>query len=126
MSQNTDTVIRELEDSRYNAILEKDYDTFAELCHPDLAYTHSNGVTDTLESYLEKVRGGFYLYHRIDHPIDFVRIVGDTTALVIGEMNADITAGGADKTLRNRCLAVWKLTKTGWKLLAYQPTPLPE
>ena len=128
MNKAPDTVaiIRELEDARYNAVLAQNYDAFAQLCHPDLVYTHSNGATDTLESYLEKVRAGFYLYHRIDHPIDFIRIVGDTTALVVGEMNADITADGADKTLRNRCLAVWKLTRIGWRLLAYQPTPLPE
>lgn len=31
-------------------------------------------------------------------------------ALVVGEMNADISANGADKVLANRCLAVWKKT----------------
>jgi len=118
------TTIRELEDIRYQAILAKDWDRFAELCHPALAYTHSNGVTDTLDSYLEKVRSGFYVYHDVDHPIDFIRIVDDV-ALVVGEMNAHTTAGGTDKTLRNRCLAVWKNTTEGWRLLAYQPTPVP-
>lgn len=118
------TTIRELEDARYRAVVDKDWDTFASLCHPELLYSHSSGVTDTLQEYLDKVREGFYVYHDIDHPIDVIRIVEDI-ALVIGEMNAHITAGGADKTLRNKCLAVWKNTDGKWLLLAYQPTPVP-
>ena len=46
-----------------------DFDDFAALCHPDLIYTHSTAVTDTLDSYLAKCRDGFFDYHRIDHPI---------------------------------------------------------
>ena len=124
MANTTDTLtIRELEDARYDAVVGQDFDTFTRLCHPDLAYSHSSGDTDTLETYLDKVRSGFYVYHKIEHPIDFVRIVGDV-ALVVGEMNAHITAGGRPKRLRNRCLAVWKYSGSGWRLLAYQPTPL--
>jgi len=123
-STDVETLIRSLEDRRYTAIIEGDFDAFATLAHPQLAYTHSDGITDTLSSYLDKCTTGFYVYHRIDHPIDFVRVVDDV-ALVVGEMNATITAGGTDKELRNRCLAVWKTTPQGWKLLAYQPTPTP-
>ena len=124
MSHATDALtIRELEDVRYDAVVSQDYSAFESLCHPDLAYSHSSGDTDTLESYLEKIRSGFYVYHEIEHPIDFVRVIGDV-ALVVGEMNARITAGGRPKRLRNRCLAVWKYSNSGWQLLAYQPTPL--
>jgi ketosteroid isomerase-like protein len=129
-TQTTDTgttdteQIRELEDRRYDAVVSRDFDGFAMLAHPELAYTHSSGDTDTLESYLEKCRSGFYVYHRIDHPIDRITVVGDT-AIVVGEMHADITAGGVEKTLANRCLAVWVRTDEGWRLLGYQPTVLP-
>jgi len=118
------TTIRELEDRRYRAALDKDWDTFASLCHPALAYAHSSAVTDTLEEYLAKVRNDYYVYHDIEHPIDEIRVVGDV-ALVLGEMNAHITAAGAQKTLRNKCLAVWTNTTGSWLLLAYQPTPIP-
>jgi hypothetical protein len=37
---------------------------------------------------------------------------------MIGEMNADVTAVGKDKTLRNKFLAVWIHTANGWRLLA--------
>lgn len=124
MTETTDveTQIRALENERYAAIIAGDFDTFAALAHPELVYTHSNGATDTLSSYIDKCTSGFYVYDWVDHPIDFIRVVDDL-ALVVGEMNASITAGGTAKELRNRCLAVWKATPEGWKLLAYQPTP---
>jgi 3-hydroxyisobutyrate dehydrogenase-like beta-hydroxyacid dehydrogenase/ketosteroid isomerase-like protein len=116
--------IRELEDRRYDAIVAGDFDGFAKLAHPELAYTHSSGDTDTLESYLEKCRSGFYTYHRIDHPVDRITVVGDT-AIVVGEMHAELTAGGVQKRLANRCLAVWVRSGGDWKLLGYQPTVIP-
>lgn len=118
----TQALIRTLEDQRYQAILDGDFDAFARLVAPDLIYTHSSGVIDTLDSYLDKCRQGYYVYHLIDHPITDIRIVGDV-ALVVGEMNATITSGGILKTLQNRCLAVWECREGQWKLVAYQPTP---
>jgi ketosteroid isomerase-like protein len=112
----------ELERLRYDAVVAGDFDAFAAVCHPDLVYTHSTGVTDTLESYVAKCRDGYYDYHRIDHPVTKVVLHGDV-ALVLGEMNADITAGGARKQLRNSCLAVWVRAGETWKLIGYQPTP---
>jgi uncharacterized protein (TIGR02246 family) len=119
-----EATIRALEDARYDAVVRGDIAAFVELAHPDLTYTHSTGSVDTLDSYREKLESGFYDYHRIDHPIDRVVVVGDT-ALVIGEMHADITAGGTRKTLANRALAVWVRVDGDWRLLAYQPTVLP-
>jgi len=121
MTADDADVIRALENRRFEAIVARDFDTFAELAHPSLAYTHSGGALDTLISYLDKCRGGYYVYHRVDHPIDMITVVGDT-AVVIGEMNADLTAGGVRKRLANRSLAVWTRVDGSWKFLAYQPT----
>jgi len=122
-ASNIETLIRAQEDLRYAAILEGAYDTFANLSHPDLQYAHSNGVIDTVDSYLKKCREGFYVYHQVEHPIDSIRIEG-SVALVFGEMNAQITSGGVPKTLRNKSLAVWVNDGDTWKFLAYQPTPI--
>ncbi|MFB7106431.1 nuclear transport factor 2 family protein [Streptomyces hydrogenans] len=117
--------IRALEDARYAAVIAGDVDAFTSLAHPELAYTHSNALVDTLESYQDKLRSGFYVYHRIDHPVDRIIVTGNT-AVVIGEMHADITAGGVRKTLANRSMAVWIREQDRWLLLGYQPTVLPE
>ncbi|MEJ3657950.1 NAD(P)-binding domain-containing protein [Actinomycetes bacterium KLBMP 9759] len=118
-------VIRELEQRRYAAVVEGDFATFAALAHPALAYTHSDGTLDDLASYLDKCISGFYDYHRIEHPVDRIVVAGDT-AIVVGEMRAELTAGGIRKKLANRALAVWVRVPDGWRLLAYQPTVLPD
>lgn len=119
-----ESTIRILEDDRYAAVVRGDVDAFAALAHPALTYTHSDGAVDSLDSYRKKIESGYYVYHRISHPIDEIVVSGDT-ALVVGEMDADITAGGTRKTLRNRALAVWVRPDDRWLLIAYQPTVLP-
>lgn len=116
--------ITEFEDRRYDAIVAGDFSRFAELAHPDLVYVHSSAGVDTLDSYREKIESGFYDYHRIDHPVHRIVVAGDT-AYVLGEMHAEVTAGGTEKTLHNASLAVWTRTSDGWRLLTYQSTVIP-
>ncbi|WP_454561991.1 nuclear transport factor 2 family protein [Pseudomonas sp. AIG] len=112
-----------LEDQRYAAMRRGDLLTFERLADPELIYVHSNGIRDTLNSYLHKCRDGLYVYHRIEHRIHEVRCSGDT-ALVFGEMAADITSHGIAKSIHNRTLTVWRRTAAQWRLFAYQPTPM--
>ena len=116
--------VSELERRRYAAMVSGDFDDFAAVCHPDLIYTHSTGTTDSLESYLAKCRTGYYVYHRIEHPVTRIVVAGPTV-LVLGEMHADLTVDGVRKQLRNSSLAVWVDQGGAWLLIAYQPTPLP-
>lgn len=124
MAIHDQMAIRRLEDERYDALQRSDYTTFESMCHPELTYVHSSGVVDTRDSYLGKLREGYYDYHWIDHPLTRLVINGDI-ALVWGDFNADITASGVQKQLRNRCLSVWVRDGATWLLLAYQPTPVP-
>ncbi|MFA3843027.1 hypothetical protein [Streptomyces aureus] len=64
-----------------------------------------------------------HLIDRIDHPVDRINASGET-AVVVGEMHADMTAGGARKTLVNRSVAIWAHDRDRWLLPAYQPTVL--
>ena len=125
MSVTEDIVaqIHQLEDQRFAAAVKGDLDTFGSLCDEELAYTHSNGLVDTRESYLRKCAEGFYVYHRIDHPTDRVIVLREDTAVVLGQMNADITAGGVDRQLKNNITAVWTRRADGWKLISHASTP---
>ena len=105
------------EDRRYRAMLD-------EVCADGLSYTHSSGVRDTKSEYLGKLRSGYYVYRRIDHPVDRVEVVGDT-AIVVGRMTADLEVQGTPKTIDNLALAVWTRASGTWQLLAYAPTSLP-
>ncbi|WBP90908.1 nuclear transport factor 2 family protein [Kitasatospora cathayae] len=113
--------IRALENRRFEALVTGDLDGFAEIAHPELAYTHSSGTLDTLDSYLTKCASGFFVYHWIEHPIDRITVIGDT-AIVIGEMRADLSVNGVHRKLENRSLAVWTRVDGKWKFLAYQAT----
>ena len=118
--------VRGAEDRRFAAMLAGDWDALAALCDPRLIYTHSSGVADTRDSYLEKCRSGYYAYHHIDHPISTILMLDDA-ALVFGEMNAEITSGGKPKTLRNLTLTVWHRGRddSEWRMIGFQPTAPP-
>lgn len=120
----TETTIRALEDHRYQALVEGEWDVFERVCHPELSYVHSTAVIDSRASYVAKLRDGHYVYHRISHPIDRVVVVGEV-AMVFGQMTADVTAGGVEKQLDSQALAVWRLTDGEWLFYAYQPTVRP-
>ncbi|YCK79841.1 nuclear transport factor 2 family protein (plasmid) [Arthrobacter sp. D3-18] len=126
MAQTTSpdhTTIQNLENKRYKAVLDQDFDTFQDLCHPQLVYGHTGGNRDTLGTYLAKLRAGTLRYHQIDHRVESIVVTG-TTALVVGRMNADLTVNGTYKTLNNNALSVWTKDDGDWKFVAYQPTPL--
>ena len=125
---STDDVAAEvlaLEDRRYRAMLDADLETLDRLCADEVSYAHSSGVRDTKQEYFAKVRSGYYVYHRIDHPVERVEVLGDT-AIVVGRMTADLSVDGTPKTIDNLSLAVWTRTSDGWRLLAYAPTRLPD
>lgn len=90
--------IQDLENKRYQAVIDQDFDTFESLCHADLVYGHTGGNRDLLEMYLAKLRKGALRYHRIDHAVENIVLARDT-ALVVGHMTADITVDGKDKRL---------------------------
>ena len=112
------------EDRRYRAMQDADLTTLEKLCADELSYAHSNGARDTKQEYLEKVRSGYYVYRRVDHPVARVEVVGDA-AIVVGRMTADLEVQGTAKTIDNLALAVWTRASGDWKLLAYAPTSLP-
>ena len=112
------------EDRRYRAMQDADLVTLDELCADALSYAHSSGTRDTKSEYLGKLRSGYYVYRRIDHPVERVEVVGDT-AIVVGRMTADVEVQGLLKTIDNLALAVWTRASGNWRLLAYAPTSLP-
>ncbi len=115
--------LRELEDRRYQAMLEGDLDTLSELCSDKLFYTHSNGDRDGKASYLAKVRSGVFVYHSIAHPADRI-LIANGTALITGRMTADVAVNGETRHIDNSYLAVWTREQGIWRFVAYQPTPL--
>ena len=71
------------DDARYRAMERSDLAALDRLCADELSYAHSSGVRDTKAEYLGTVASGYYRYHRIDHPVERIEVVGGT-AIVVG------------------------------------------
>ena len=124
MSEDDVRAVLAAEDRRYDALLGPDLPALERLFHERLSYAHSSGVRDTKAEYLAKIENGYYVYSRIDHPVERVDVVGDS-AVVVGRMTADLTVDGTAKTIDNLALAVWTRAGGEWQLIAYASTPLP-
>jgi len=115
--------IADLEEQRYQAMLRSDAAALAELCDDELAYTHSDGACDTKATYLQRVRDGYFDYQWLEHEI-YRTIVVDDCAVVVGRMTGDVVVNGSMRHLNSAALIVWARRPNGWRLLAFQPTPL--
>lgn len=114
-------LIKSLENQRFQAILNKDYLAFRKLCHLNLHYMHSNGVSDNLDSYIQKCETNFYQYQWIKHPIDKIEFFNNC-AFVFGEMQAELLINSTPKRLDNKTLSIWIKDQNSWKFYAFQPT----
>lgn len=109
-----------LEEQRAQAIIDRDFDAFERLSHPELRYVHSSGVIDTRDSYLDSCRAGRYVYHDIKLPVEEVVVTGHT-ALILGRLQASLKVDGQDKTLDYPSIAVWTWEDDQWLFLAFSP-----
>src|SRR3954452_17816041 len=112
------------EDRRYRAMEQADLTVLDASCADELSYAHSSGARDTKAEYLAKFRSCYSVYHRIEHPVERVAVLGDT-AIVVGRMAADLDVDVTPKTIDNLALAVWTRASGNWQLLGYAPTSLP-
>jgi hypothetical protein len=115
--------IAEMERRRYEAMKRADIAVLREVLDDLLIYAHSNSVMDDKESYLEKVRAGYFRYEHISIEEQNILALSDI-ALLRGRMKARGLLNGFPLTLDNRFLAVVRNSGGQWRLLSYQPTPV--
>jgi ketosteroid isomerase-like protein len=117
--------VRAADDARYAAMIAQDFVALDRLLADDLLYTHSTAVTDTKVQYLAALRGGKYRYKSARCEGVTVRIHG-TTAIVNGRGFLEVDVDGAPKSLANAFVNVWVRTPEGWRMTAWQSTPVPK
>lgn len=120
----TPSQIDDLEDRRYAAMVGGDLETLDELLSDDVIYAHSNASVDNKASYLNLLRTGALKYHSLEHTTDAV-VTRPGLVIISGTMSGSIHMHGAAKTLNSRVAAVWSAEDGRWRLLAFQPTPIP-
>jgi len=112
------------EEARRQAMLAADVATLGTLLSDALAYTHSTGVTDSKQSYLQLLASGALRYETLDFAEPRARLVG-TAGLVSAVMYATVRKGELRRDIASSYLAVWEHTAAGWVLQAVQATALP-
>ena len=113
------------EDERCAAFRVGDVATLAGLLSERLIFAHANATTDTKESLLAKLRAGAIVYAGLSLDGTKVTPAGEDVALLTGSLTAQVVVRGVHKTIQNLVLLVWAREAGEWRLLAYQPTPLP-
>jgi ketosteroid isomerase-like protein len=116
--------VEELEDRRYAAMVGADLAALDELLSDDVRYAHSNASVDSKASYLDLLRTGGLVYHSLEHTTEAV-ISRPGVTIVGGTMSGSISMHGVAKTLDSRVAAVWVREDDRWRLIAFQPTPIP-
>jgi hypothetical protein len=124
MTQTTATAIRDAEKRRCSAMLANDAAELDAALDARLQFHHSNGVVDDKAAYLAKMAGGRIRYTGIAWEEEKVVELGNGAALLTGKMITDVSVEGVDKRLVNRAITVWASGGDGWKLVAFQSTPM--
>src|SRR5262245_7280083 len=116
--------IKKLEDRRFQAMVDGDFETIDRLLGDDLIYTHSSGQSDTRTEYIAQCKKGVFKYLKIERPIENIQVYGETV-IVAGHVRMTVTIDGKPKLLNNRYTNVWTKGANGWQMVAWQSTPIP-
>lgn len=112
------------DDARYRAMVENDRSTLSVLLDTELLYTHSSGVTETKDEYLESLRSGRVIYHSATRSREILRASGGAVVMV-GHVIINATVDGNARILDNKFTTVWVRKNQSWNLLAWASTPTP-
>lgn len=118
-------MIRDLERQRVQAMRDGDVATLDALFADELCYVHSNASSDTKSSLLAKIRNRQLRCPDVRHDQDDHVLVAGDTAVATGRVTGTVHVNDTPVRLGNRALAVWGRADGGWRLLAYQSTPIP-
>jgi len=113
-----------LEQRRCGALLAADVEALAPLLSERLVFMHANALPDDRASLLEKMRGGRIVYRTLSVSEEMVVDLGEV-ALLHARLSAAVEVAGQPRRIENRTLSVWAREEGTWRLLAYQPTPIP-
>lgn len=104
-------------------MLAADTPALAAMCEEALVNVHSSGVSDSRESYLQKLDSGALRCETLEFVAPRVRVIG-TTGLVHAGMRATVLRGGGRHVVASSTLSVWTFSGKGWLLQAVQASPV--
>lgn len=124
MTDDISSAVLAAERERCGAMLANDAAALDALLDARLSFSHATGAVDDKAAYMAKMAAGRIDYLSIDWSEETVIPLGDGAALLTGRMTSRVRVEGVEKTLDNRVLAGWALGDGGWRIVAFQSTPL--
>ena len=124
MAGNGQTVI-ELDKKRMTASASKDFDTLNQLIGDDLIYTHSSARMDTKQSLIGAMQSGSTVYTAMEPSEVVAQDLGDTVVLT-GACAISVVSGGKPNSFKVRFIDVWAKRGSGWQMVTWQSTRLPD
>lgn len=125
MSTDLSNIILACEERRCEALKNADVNALRELLSDRLQFAHATALYDDKPTLLTKMESGNIVYNSLSITEPQVVDLGDT-ALLISRLTADVLVGGQPRAIDNRTLSVWVNESGTWRLIAYQPTPIPK
>ncbi len=117
-SKDEQTVL-DAEKARFEATTSKNYDAMERLLADDLVYTHSSGVVDGKQAYIESIRSGKANYVAIIPDEQKVRVYGNT-AIVNGTCQVKMNNDNKPTEFKLRYTDVYVKKGKQWQLAAWQ------
>jgi ketosteroid isomerase-like protein len=115
--------VMKCEEQRYAAMLSGDVSALREVFADDSIYTHSNGLADDKQGYLNAFSSGEFVYRTIERFEETVKMVDDG-AIINGRIRLTVDFKSGPKLLESRFLSVWVKNGPRWQHLAWQSTPI--
>jgi hypothetical protein len=123
MTEDVAAAIRAAEQARCTAMLANDAAALETLLDPRLRFHHATGAVDDKDAYLAKMAAGRIEYVAIRWDEGVVTPLAAGAALLTGRMITDVRVDDVNKQLDNRVITAWTMDG-GWRLVAFQSTPI--
>lgn len=111
--------VLDAERQRFDAQVSKNYTVLERVLANDLIYNHSNGNSDTKQSYIQSIRDGKSNYVAIDVQEQKVRVYGNT-AIINGVCLARMNTNNTPTELKLRYTDVYVRNGGQWQLVTWQ------
>ena len=114
-----------LEGKRTDAMVREDIGALASLLADDLSYTHSDGRTDTKESFLNLIAGPAIRYLGVDYANQEVIDCGDAVVVRGAARMRLLREPGGRENYVVLFLDVWARREGRWQMVSWHATRVP-
>ncbi|GAA4470291.1 hypothetical protein GCM10023189_58610 [Nibrella saemangeumensis] len=118
-AQSPEQTVKDAEQKRFAAQVANNFAVLDQVLDNDLTYTHSSGVTDSKQSFIQSLKDGKTKYNAIDVQEQTVRVYGNT-AIINGKAAVNVTSNNETKNMSLRYTDVYIKRGNDWKLVAWQ------